>query len=855
MERGKACLSREENCHTSWFIAFLMLLLVTGCGNPYCDTKTVGLTPAVVSVTPPNAASGVCSLALVTITFSEAMNPATINTTTFTVSPGVTGIITHDVSNTIFTFTPSSSLALNTVYTATITTQARNLYGVGLAHSFVWSFTTAANACTPPPAVISVTPLNFATGVCSLAAVTATFSEAMSPATINSTTFTVTPGVIGTITHDVSNTIFVFTPSSPLAGNTLYTAILTTGVQDTFGNGLATNFVWSFRTASNGCNPPPIIISVTPANGATGVCSLAVITATFSEAMNASSINPATFTVSSGVTGTITHDVTDAIFTFTPSSPLAVDAVYNATITTGVRDTFGNALATDFVWSFRTASNGCNSPPIVVAVTPANAATGVCSLAAITATFSEAMNISSINTSTFTVSPGVTGIITHDLTDTIFTFTPSSPLAVNTVYTATITTGVKDTFGNALAIDFVWSFTTAANGCNPPPTVVSVTPANGATGVCSLAVITATFSEAMNPSSINATTFTVTPGVTGTITHDLTDTIFTFTPTGPLAINTLFTATLTTGVRDLFGNSLASDSVWSFTTAANGCNPPPTVVAITPFNSASGVCPNAIVTATFSEAMDQSSIDDTTFALTGPGSAMVAGQVSYDALSNTAIFTPSSSLVLNTLYTATVTTGAKDMFGNFLASDFVWTFSTGPNPCQPPAPPISETPPNGSVGVCSNTVIAVTFPQAMDSLSINITTFTVTPGVTGTITPDASNTIFTFTPSSDLVLSTTYTATITTGAKDAFGNALASNFVWTFTTAATSCTPPPPPMVISVSPPSGAAGVCPNTVITATFSEEMYAPTINTSTFTVAPGVTGTVLGRNWKDCYVHPIQ
>jgi hypothetical protein len=345
----------------------------------------------------------------------------------------------------------------------------------------------------------------------------------------------------------------------------------------------------------------------------------------------------------------------------------------------------------------------------------------------------------------------------------------------------------------------------------------------------------------MNTSSINAATFTVTPGVTGTITHDFTDTIFTFTPSSPLAINTLYTATLTTGIRDLFGNGLASDSVWSFTTAANGCNPPPTVVSVTPLDGASGVCPNTIVTVTFSEAMDQSSIDGTTFTLTGPGSAIVAGQVSYDGSNNTAIFTPSSSLTLNTLYTATITTGVRDMFGNALASDFVWTFTTGANPCQPPAPPISETPPNGSVGLCPNTLVAVTFPQAMDPSTINITTFTVTPGITGTITPDVSNTIFTFTPSSDLALNTTYTATITTGAKDAFGNALASNFVWTFTTGATSCPPPPPPMVISVSPPNGAASVCPNTVITATFSEEMYAPTLNTATFTVAPGVTGTV--------------
>src|SRR2546422_1068492 len=246
--------------------------------------------------------------------------------------------------------------------------------------------------------------------------------------------------------------------------------------------------------------------------------------------MNPSSVNTTTFTVTPGVTGIITHDVSNTIFTFAPSSPLAVNTVYTATLTTGVRDTFGNFLATDFVSSYRPAANGCKSPPTVVSVTPATGATGVWSIAVVTATFSEAMNPATINITTFTVSPGVTGIIIHDVTNTIFAFTPTSPLAVNTVYTATITTGAQDTFGNGLATDFAWSFRTAANGCNPPPTVVYVTPANGATGVCSLPVITATFSVAMIPATIDTTTFTVTPAATGSIPHDVSDTIFTFTP-------------------------------------------------------------------------------------------------------------------------------------------------------------------------------------------------------------------------------------------------------------------------------------------------------------------------------------
>jgi hypothetical protein len=274
---------------------------------------------------------------------------------------------------------------------------------------------------------------------------------------------------------------------------------------------------------------------------------------------------------------------------------------------------------------------------------------------------------------------------------------------------------------------------------------------------------------------------------------------------------------------------------------ANPTVTPPTVSATAPPNGTPAACPNSIVTATFSKAMNPASIDGASFTVTGPGTAAVAGVVTYDASSDTAIFTPASPLALSTLYTATITTAAQDIYGNNLASSFVWSFTTSAVACVPPAPPVSVTPPDASAGACPNTVIAATFPQAMDPTTVNTTTFTVSPGVTGTVTADATSKIFTFTPSSALALSTTYTVTITTGAKDVSGNALASNFVWTFGTAAASCAAFPPPAVISVTPPNATVGVCPNTVVTATFNEAMNPVTITMATFTVAPGVTGAV--------------
>jgi len=221
---------------------------------------------------------------------------------------------------------------------------------------------------------------------------------------------------------------------------------------------------------------------------------------------------------------------------------------------------------------------------------------------------------------------------------------------------------------------------------------------------------------------------------------------------------------------------------------------PPTVISVEPPNGSAGVCPNTIVTATFSKAMNPATINDTTFLLAGPGTTPVAGVVTYDVPSKTATFTPSSALAIPTVtYTATITTGATDTFGNALASDFVWTFTTGTTTClSGPPTVISITPPDLAAGICPDTVVVATFSEAMNPATINSTTFLLAAGstpVAGAVTYDAPSHAATFTPNNPpgLALSTTYTATITTGAQDLFGNALASDKIWSFTTSAVKC--------------------------------------------------------------------
>ena len=101
----------------------------------------------------------------------------------------------------------------------------------------------------------------------------------------------------------------------------------------------------------------------------------------------------------------------------------------------------------------------------------------------------------------------------------------------------------------------------------------------------------------------------------------------------------------------------------------------PSVTTHWPASGATDVPVDTVVSATFSEAMDASTINETTF-LVNDGSTNIDGKVSYE--NTTATFTPTTNLVCEKTYTATITTGARDMAGNALEADYSWPFTTGP---------------------------------------------------------------------------------------------------------------------------------------------------------------------------------
>ena len=209
-----------------------------------------------------------------------------------------------------------------------------------------------------------------------------------------------------------------------------------------------------------------------------------------------------------------------------------------------------------------------------------------------------------------------------------------------------------------LAANYVWTFTSVA--APAPPTVISTAPASGATGVPVNQALSATFSVGMNSATIDPATFTVAgPGgvaVAGTVGYTAPGSVATFTPTANLAYSTLYTATITTGATNSAGTPLAGSYAWSFTTIT----PPPTVCFHCSLrNGATGVLPDQVLSAIFNEAMNCATLlsPATTFIVTGPGGAAIAGAVG--CTGNVATFTPTAALANNSSYTATITSAAK----------------------------------------------------------------------------------------------------------------------------------------------------------------------------------------------------
>jgi hypothetical protein len=803
--------------------------------------------PTVTAVSPAASATGVSRTATVVGSFSRSMDPTTITSSTVTLADAngapVAASVSYDDSTNRFTLTPTAALAYSTTYSVHVSTGARARDGMALSAPAGWSFTTADPV---PVTVTSTLPVNGATDVGSTVQPRATFSKALKPASISGLTFTLTGpsgAVQGTVSYDSSTLRATFAPTAALAPGS-YTARLDPSITATDDATLGTPYTWAFTVPASVA--PATVTTTTPAAGSTGLLRSTAVTAAFSRSMDPTSLTSSTFTLtgpSGAVAASVTYDQTSQVATLTPVALLDPNTTYTAAVSTAAKAADGSALGAAASWSFTTAACPCQlfSPVLTPASTglstqDGRSGTGPFSYElGVKITVTQPMRLTSIRYYRDAAETGPHTANVWSSTGTLLsstTFTNetssgwqqqalSSPLLLqpNVVYVVSVNAnstfvvtggglrtqivsgplksvadGLNGVFANA-AGQFPTQSYNSSNyfvdavvqpDTSTPPTVTATAPTAGATGVSRSTAVTATFSRSMDATTLTSSTVTVTGpsgAVSGVVSYDDTTKMVTFAPSSPLAYSTTYTAKISTGARAADGVALASAVQWSFTVA----DPvPPTVTATVPVNGAQQIGPSVHPSATFSKAIDATTLTSSTVTLTGPSGAVTA-TVAYNASTQSVVLTPTASLADGT-YTMRLDHSITATDGAALATDYTWTFTVASGLPTPAV--VSTSPASGATGVSRTASVSATFNRSLLASSVNSSTFDLRDAggalVPATVSYNASTQTATLTPSAALAGSTTYTAEVSSGMQAGDGTPVTAAS-WSFTTTACPC--------------------------------------------------------------------
>ena len=735
--------------------------------------KPDGVAPRISSTNPPNDATGVAIDRAINAIFSEPLDCTTVDISSFLINGGAAGNVS--CSGSIATFTLTTPFADSTTYTATLKSAIKDLTGNALAADYIWSFTTGTEADTSAPQVLSTNPQDKSTGVTVNSAINAIFSEPLNCSTVDTTSF-VLSGPSGPIdgNTDCYGDIAFFTPSSNLEFDTVYTATITSEVQDLSKNAIASSYSWSFNTGTAADTRAPNVISTSPVINATGIDINDNVSVVFSEAMDPASISFSLIGPSGNVNGTVAYSGTTA--TFTLANSLVPNTTYTATITTAAQDLAGNAMLANYGWDFTTAIAADTTAPTVISTSPANGER-IAINSLFKAVFSEPLDCATVDNTSFKLNNGTVNGNVSCNSNTV-TFIPSNILAYSTNYTATISTAITDKEGNPLSSVYSWMVSTNVDTTpdTTAPTVVSISPINNATDVAITTTISAVFDEALDCATVNDANFLVNDGAAVIGTVSCSENTATFVPNASLSNNTIHAVSVTTGMKDLAGNALAANVDWSFTTIVGADSTAPTVISTTPVNGAANIAVDSNITAVFSELLNCATITTGSFSLDG-----AIGTVS--CLNGTATLTPNSNLAYNTTYTATLTTFVEDPIGNNLFADNTWSFTTIAAP-DVTGPTVSSTVPvNSSVNIATETIPTVIFDEALDCSTVNDISFTLSGTTSGSVVGNVScsGNSASFTPSTNLKFGEVYTASLTTSITDLIGNPMTASD-WSFTT-------------------------------------------------------------------------
>jgi hypothetical protein len=764
---------------------------------------------------------------------------------------------------------PASPLAANTTY-------KMNIAGVkdpagNTVTTVTNTFTTGATYDINAPTATLSDPVN-GTTVGTNIVPKFTFNKPLNPLTVNTSTFRMFLYDTGqqipvTITESANGLVVTMQPLIALLPGTHYHFQACCGFQDQDGNN-GNEADEYFYTGSGSITTGPTV-TISPLNASTGIPLNAQVTALLS-----ANIDPSSWTqtsievlkVGTPIAGTVTQPSNTELI-FTPTSPLVANTAYTVQVS-GFKDANGNTV-TAFNSGFTTGAIAASGGLTLTSTSISNGANVTNNMMPITVTFSQTLNPSTVNLSTLLVMNswnsnwGIAG--NYVVSGNAVTFTPSNPYPPNATIYVGATGGLTDVAGDSYGGNpadgwqqLVYFTTTGSTPDSAPLTVMSVSPAAGATNVRPDTAVSITFNKGINPYSVynNSNNALLYAGQglqdRGSISMSPDNRTMTFN-SGTLYTGTTYTIQLPAGgISDPSGNTLASTFSSTFVTGVNPATGNGGVQSVEPNFNATSVPTNSLLTLYMNRQMDPSTLPgQLTVAVNG---TVYPGTVQSIASDYEIEYTPSVAFPAGATVQWFLTGSVRDIYGDAFSGNS-GTFYIAPTVNAATAVPmvIAVSPSYSSSSAPINTQMDLEYSQPVTAASLvgNVYLYDNANGTypAVTITPTSgSSTNVRLVPTSPLSPSTQYLVCSNASVKGANGVS-GQNTCWNlnFNTTTTADTTPG---TVTVGPPNGSTTIGTNAYIRLWFSKAVDSTTINSTNIAITTG--GNPIAGTWSYNYTN---
>jgi len=821
------------------------------CYSVYFTTAVVAQTggPQILQTVPRDGTAGLPVNFIPEVQFDRPISEPTANNVTL-MGNGSSIALTPSFSygDTVVRFAPGTLLLPNSSYSLTITgitDPAGNP-----ASTQTVNFTTGSGIDVGYPQVVSVNPLSGSTTGTN-PAIEFVFNKAIDPIRssgaflYNESANTNVAGTSLTFAPDLKSATITY-PGS-LDVNTSYQFGLGS-FYDLNGNS-GYGCCWYFTTGSGADTSPETVTSVVPANdpgGANPVPLNSIISVTLSKPINPLTFTQGALTITPSVPGNVTYSGDGLTLFYNLSGPLAPGTPYTISVS-GFTDVDGN-MVQPFTSSFVTGSATYNCCGSVIAITPADGTQNSDPTLPIVVQFDRSVYPPSVNAYSiqlFNISDnsnpigGSTSLSTDGIT---LTFTPASPLPPDSTVLVQVScnSSLTDLAGNGFYCSSA-QFTTGS-GATTSLQVLSVTPNDSMAGVGPGAVVTLSFNESIDPNTITTQNFQLFDGYSN-LQANLTRSADnrTIMLNARLPYDSTITVIVNNGVLDLSGNPLAAPFRSSFTTIPQPASEfTPSITGMRPGSGSTGVPTNTAITLYANSPVNPSSVQGEI--VVSQNGIAITGTVSVKPGGGAIVFTPDLPFANNATIQVFVQPVVTDIYGNPFEM-YSAQFTTAVDYANT-APTVLSVEPVCCTNVSTSSIVDVQFSKPIDPSTVTTSNFQLDDcngdcGWSNTLTPTnisfPSQNVIRLTPTSPLVVNSSYEIIIGTGIADLTGGTYGGGN-WTFNTDNTFDTTTP--FVAAVAPSDNATNIGDNATVRFAFNKLMDTISISPSTVTLASGAT-----------------